>query len=83
MGDDVMGGWTHDAEEVGTLDGAVGCVDGWLKKGWAQPKGGKIRNSSKSLVLLLDLSRETRRLPSLRQMVDLWGPPALLATLSA
>lgn len=30
MGDDVMGGWTHDVEEVGTLDGAVGCVDGWL-----------------------------------------------------
>ena len=58
-------------------------MDGWLEKGWAQLKGGKIRNSSKSLVLLLDLSRETGRLPSLRQMVDLWGPPALLETLSA
>lgn len=38
MGDDV-GGWTHGRREyLGTLDGAVGCVDGWLKKGWAQPR---------------------------------------------
>ena len=58
-------------------------MDGWLEKGWAQPKGGKIRNSSKSLDLLLHLSRETGRFPSLRQMVDPWGPPALLETLSA
>lgn len=82
MGNDVMGGCTHDVGEVGTLDGAVGCVDGWLEKGWAQPKGGEIRNSSKSLLLLLDLSRETGGFPSLRQMVDLWGPPAPLETLS-
>lgn len=58
---------------VGRYPGSViqGSVDGQREKGWADLKGGQIGNSTKSLVVLQDLSAEPGMFPSLRQVVDL------------